>query len=281
MGRLDEAESVGHPAFSRDGKRVALTLFRGGTYGIGVYDLERGLLSPLPLTGDALRPTWTAEGDRLTFLSNAGGGYNLHSIPFDGSGRPQPLFPASQGYVNSPSSWSPDGRSLVYARPGDKTGWDLWLGVPGQEGGPKPLLVTPANESAPAVSPDGRSIAYQSDESGALEIYVRPFPQVEKRRELISRTGGTAPKWSRDGREIFYLSEQGLMRVPVTSARGSATLSFGQPSLALEMTGLLSFDVAPDGRTFAIARVPIERAAREIRVVINWLEELKLRVPTR
>ena len=95
-------------------------------------------------------------------------------------------------------------------------------------------------------------MAYQSDESGALEIYVRPFPQVEARRELISRSGGTAPRWSRDGTEIFYLSEQGLMRVPVAYARGgSAALSLGQPALALEMTGIGSFDIAPEtsGRT--------------------------------
>lgn len=170
----------------------------------------------------------------------------------------------------------------MYTRSGDKTGLDLWLGVPGQEPAPKPLLATAANESAPAFSPDGRFIAYQSDESGTLEIYVRPFPQVEARRELISRSGGTAPRWSRDGSEIFYVSERGLMRVPVASARGgSATLSLGQPSLALAMTGLTSFDVSPDGRTFAIARVPIEKAAKEIRVVINWFEELRRLVPRR
>ena len=282
VGRLDQTESVGFPAFSRDGKRVALTLFSGGAFGIGVYDLERRLLTPLPLAGDNIYPTWTREGDRVTFLSNAGGGYNYYSIPFDGGGRPQPLFSANQGYVDSISSWSPDGRSFVYTKSGDKTGLDLWIGVPGPEAAPKPLLATAANESAPAFSPDGRFIAYQSDESGALEIYVRPFPQVEARRELISRSGGTAPRWSRDGTEILYISEKGLMRVPVAYARGGfATLSLGQPSLALEMTGLTSFDIAPDGRTFAIARVPIEKAATEIRVVVNWFEELRRLVPGR
>jgi Tol biopolymer transport system component len=278
MGRLDEVQSVGLPAFSPDGRRVAVTLFKGGAWGIGVYDLERRLLTPFPLPGDNIYPTWTREGDRVMFLLNANGAYNYYSLTYDGGGRPQPLFSTDQGFAPSAPSWSPDGRSFVYAKSGDKTGWDLWLGISGQEA-PKPLLVTPANESAPAFSPDGRFVAYQSDESGALEIYLRPFPQVETRRELIFRSGGTAPKWSRDGREIFYVSEQGLMRVPVSYARGGGTLSVGQPSSALEMTGVTSSDISPDGRTFAIARVPIERAATEIRVVLNWFEELKRLVP--
>jgi eukaryotic-like serine/threonine-protein kinase len=281
VARLDEAESAGLPAFSPDGRRVALTLFRGGTFSIGVYDLERRLLTPLPLTGDNANPTWTRGGDRLTFMSNADGAYNYYSMPFDGSGRPQPLFSANQSFVPSTSSWSPDGRSFAYTKSGDKTGRDLWLGTASQPD-PKPLLVTAANESAPAFSPDGRFIAYQSDESGALEIYVRPFPQVGARRELISRSGGTVPRWSRDGTEIFYISEKGLMRVPVAPARGgSGTPAFGEPSLTLAMTGLTSFDIAPDGRSFAIARVPIEKAAKEIRVVLNWFLELRRLVPGR
>jgi eukaryotic-like serine/threonine-protein kinase len=282
VGRLDETESVGDPVFSPDGQRVALTLFKGGgAFGIGVYDLQRRLLTPLPLAGDNVLPTWTREGDRITFLSDAGGRYNYYSIPFDGGGRPQPLFSTYQGSVQSALSWLPNGRSFVYARSDDKTGRDLWLGTTGQPD-PKPLLATAANESAPTFSPDGRFIAYQSDESGALEVYVRPFPQVEERRELISRSGGTSPRWSRDGTEIFYVSEKGLMRVPVAPTRdGSGTLSFGEPSLALAMTGLTSFDTSPDGRSFAIARSPIEKAAKEIRVVLNWFEELRRLVPGR
>ena len=127
VGRLDQTESVGFPAFSPDGERVALTLFSGGAFGIGVYDLERRLLTPLPLAGDNIYPTWTREGDRVTFLSNAGGGYNYYSIPFDGGGRPQPLFSANQGYVDSISSWSPDGRSFVYAKSGTRPAWTSGL----------------------------------------------------------------------------------------------------------------------------------------------------------
>ena len=180
------------------------------------------------------------------------------------------------------SAWSPDGRHLVYVKSGEKTGWDIWIHSPGQEATPRPLIATPANERFPAFSPDGRFIAYQSNESGVYEIYVRPFPQVDARRELISRSGGTAPMWNRDGTELVYVSEKGLMKVPVAYGRGgAASLFLGQPSLALEMTGLTNFDISPDGRTFAIERVPIEKAAKEIHVVLNWFEELKRLVPTK
>jgi serine/threonine-protein kinase len=282
VARLDETESVAGPAFSPDGKRVALTLIKGGAFGIGVYDLERRLLAPLTLVGDNLNPTWTREGDKITFLSNKGGGYSHYSIPFDGSGRPEPLFPTDQGFAPTRSAWSPDGRHFVYVKSDAKTGSDIWIHTPGQEAAPRTLIATTANESSPVISPDGRFIAYQSDESGAVEIYVRPFPKIEARRELVSRSGGTAPTWSRDGTEIFYLSDKGLMKVPVANGRsGAPSLSLGPPSLALEMTGLENFDISPDGRTFAIERVPIEKAAKEIHIVLNWFEELKRLVPVK
>ncbi|HET9362590.1 MAG TPA: protein kinase, partial [Vicinamibacterales bacterium] len=283
--RLDEMVPVGDPAFSPDGKRVALTLYKGGTFGIGVYDLERHLLTPLPLAGDNLRPSWTMKGDRVTFVSNASGAYNYHSMPFDGSGAPEALFTpeqAAQGGLLASAVWSPDGRQLLYGKSGGKTGADIWIHTPGQKAAPKALIATGATESNPAFSPDGRFIVYQSDESGTVEVYVRPFPNVDASRELISRSGGTRPTWSREGTEIFYLSGKGMMRVPVTYGRGDASRpSFGQPSEALAMSGLSSFDVSPDGRMFAIERVPIEKAATEIRVVVNWFEELRRLVPAR
>jgi Tol biopolymer transport system component len=119
---------------------------------------------------------------------------------------------------------------------------------------------------------------YQSDESGTVEVYVRPFPDVDTRRELISRSGGRSPVWSPDGTEIFYVSDAGLMQTPVTS-KGEGFPSFGQPSLALEMSGINNFDVSPDGRAFAIERVPIEILAKEIHVVVNWFEELNRLAP--
>ena len=275
--RLDEMVETGDPVFSPDGTRVALTLYRGGTFGVGVFDLERNFLTPIALTGDNLNPTWTSDGDRVTFESNIDGEYSLYALQSDGSGMPEPLFSEAQGFSNVRSAWSPDDRHLVYDKEGEES-QDLWVYEPAEDTGPRPLMETAANEYAPAFSPDGRLIVYQSDESGTLEVYVRPFPDVDTRRELISRSGGRNPVWSPDGTEIFYVSDAGLMQTPVTS-NGEGFPSFGQPSLALEMSGIQNFDVSPDGRTFAIERWPIEILAKEIHVVVNWFEELNRLAP--
>jgi serine/threonine-protein kinase len=277
--RLDETQSVGAPAFSPDGARVALTLFRGGAYGVGVYDLARRLLTPVALTGDNSDAAWTRDGDRVVFISNAAGGYSYYSAAADGSGTPEPLFSSEQGYGATAPAWSPDGRHMLYVKSGGKTGYDIWDLPSGAQAEPKALIATASNESNPVFSPDGRFIAYTTDESGRPEVYVRPFPDVNSRRWLLS--SGRAVRWSRDGTEILYLTPKGLMKVPVTPARGEAPPSFGQPSLTLPLEGINSFDLSPDGKTIAIERVPIEKAAREIHVVVNWHEELKRLVPAR
>ena len=277
LSGLDETGATGDPVFSPDGTRVALTLYQGGAYGIGVFDIASGRLTPVALDRDNVAPSWTSAGDRITFVSNRDGDYNWYAMRADGSGTPEPLFAQSQGMSLTRSAWSPDGRYLAYGR-GSLRGSDIWLHEPGGAAEPHPLIMTAAIESAPAFSPDGRLIAYQSDESGAVEIYVRPFPETETRRDLISRSGGQRPVWSTDGSEVFYFAEDGVMRVPVT-AGADGVPRFGQPSLLFEMSGIRNFDGSPDGQSFAIERLPIETVAREIHVVLNWFEELKRLVP--
>jgi serine/threonine-protein kinase len=258
---------------------VALTLFRGGAYGVGVYDLARRLLTPVALSGDNSDPVWTREGDRVVFVSNAAGSYNYYSAAADGSGTPEPLFSSEQGYSGVPPAWSPDGRHMLYVKPSGKTGFDIWDRPSGEKAEPKALIATPSNESNPVFSPDGRFVAYTTDESGRSEVWVRPFPDVNSRRWLLS--GGRAMRWSRDGTEILYLTGQGLMKVAVTPARGEAPPAFGQPSLTLPLEGINTFDLSPDGKTIAIQRVPMEKAAREIHVIVNWFDELRRLVPAR
>ena len=226
--RLDEAGRTGSPSFSPDGTRLALVLLRGGFFGVGVFDIARRQVTPVALTRDNFGPSWTSSGDRVAFVSNRDGEYSWYASRSDGSGAPEPLFAEAQGWSLRRSAWSRDGRYVAYGRGGR----DIWV-VETRTSTGRPLIATPATELAPAFSPDGRFLAYQSDESGTAEVYVRSFPNVEARRDLISRSGGQLPVWSRDGKYIFYVSEGGLMQVSVTVV-AEGVPRFGQPSLVFE-----------------------------------------------
>ena len=279
--RLDGTLPVGDPAFSPDGGKVAVTLLTGGKWDVGVYDLERGELDRITFLGENMRPTWTPDGARLTYASNAEaeGSYTYYSINGDGSGRPERLFPSGQGVDFQRPAWSPDGAHLVYTASSEETGWDLWIVSPGQEPDPRPLLDTPADDTWCAFSPDGQFIVYESAQPGATDadIVVRPFPEVDDRQWRVA--AGRRPVWSGDGREILYVTDDGISRVTVDADAESTTLSLSRPSPLVDMPGVSSFDLSPNGESLAIHRLPVESAAREIRIVMNWFEELKERVP--
>jgi serine/threonine-protein kinase len=156
---------------------------------------------------------------------------------------------------------------------------------------PQPLVQTSYDELNPEFSPDGRWLAYESNESGRYEIYVRPFPNITGGRWLISTSGGTRPLWARNGHEIFYESSGALMRVPVMTG---STFAAGTPSKLFDAPyffgpGVVgrgrTYDVSPDGRRFLMIkeRSSVDEAAPSPRLIFvqNWREELKQRVPTR
>ena len=279
--RLDGTLPVGDPAFSSDGGKVAVTLLTGGKWDVGVYDLERGELDRITFLGENMRPTWTPDGARLTYASNAEaeGSYSYYSINGDGSGRPERLFPSGQSVDFQRPAWSPDGAHLVYTASSEETGWDLWIVSPGQEPDPRPLLDTPADDTWYAFSPDGQFIVYESAQPGATDadIVVRPFPEVDDRQWRVA--AGRRPVWCGDGREILYVTDDGISRVTVDADAESTPLSLSRPSPLVDMPGVSSFDLSPNGESLAIHRLPVESAAREIRIVMNWFEELKERVP--
>jgi len=154
------------------------------------------------------------------------------------------------------------------------------------EPGSTPLLQTPFNEQNADISSDGRWLAYQSDESGRPEVYVRPFPNVTLGRWQISRSGGSRPLWARDGRELFYLDID--RRLTVVPVEGRAGFSVGAPTTLFDtrpfgLSGLgRNFDVAPDGTRFLMVKdLPTPTDAKRLIVVENWLDELKRLVPTK
>jgi hypothetical protein len=179
-------------------------------------------------------------------------------------------------------SWSPDGKTLAFQDTGPETGWDIWLLPLEGERRPRAFLQTAANEGLPTFSPDGRFLAYVSDETGLNEVYVQPYPGPGGKWQL-STEGGTEPAWAVLGRELFYRDGDRMMAVEITT---EPAFSAAKPRLVFQgdyVRGAIytrGYDVTPDGRRFLMMKSSEpEAAATEIQFVTNWIEELKRRVP--
>jgi Tol biopolymer transport system component len=190
--------------------------------------------------------------------------------------------------MQQPRSFSPDGSLLVFQELHPETGYDIWT-LPMTKGAkPSPLLRTKFNEFQPKLSPpDGRWMAYVSDESGRDELWVRAFPSMDQKTQ-ISNDGGGEPAWSRDGRELFYVTTDNLAagcRLMAVNVSATQTFRAGTPRKLFEgpysITPVFgqSFDVSPDGKRFAMVKFEPEKPPTAIHVVLNWFEELKRRVP--
>jgi serine/threonine-protein kinase len=208
---------------------------------------------------------------------------NLYWISVDGSGAAESLAMSENAQV--PGSWSPDGQVLAFSEENPTTGWDIWVLRLGGDRQRQPLLQTPSNEQAPMFSPDGRWLAYQSDESGRDEVYVRAFPDSAGRSQ-VSTDGGSGPVWGRNGRELFYQNGDKMMAAAVQTQK--STFVAARPKLLFEghyetdvYPSYANYDVGLDGQRFLMIKTSEEeRAATQINVVLNWFEELKRRVPT-
>jgi serine/threonine-protein kinase len=267
------------PRLSPDGKRLAVTIFDDRAY-IWVYDLERDALTRLS-GADGYVPIWTPDGQRITYDSATGPAIIWQAV--DGSSTPEKV--TSTTAVNSaPSSWSPDGKWLAFNDALPKTRQDIWLLSLEGDRPARPLLQTPASEAGGVFSPDGRWIAYDSDESGRREAYVQPFPGPGAKWQ-VSTEGGSQVVWARNGREIFYRSDDKMMAVEVETEPSfrlsKAKLLFeGRYEYAAEWFGSTNYDVTPDGQRFLMIRSEEQPAPTRIRVVLNWAEELKAKVPS-
>ena len=270
------------PRLSPDGKRLAVAIGRE-SHDIWIYELDRGALTRLTFDGTNLNPLWTPDGDRVTFQSSREGPLQGFWIAADGSGTPERIMHGD--VVSWPSSWSPDGRHLAYVQYDSATVADIWLLALDGEKRPRPFLNTAFYEVSPVFSPDGRSIAYESNETGRYEVYVRRVSGRGKWQ--VSTEGGAEPLWSRDGKELFYRNGDKMMAV---SIQLEPEFKAGKPRVLFEgrfaspvspsLTGR-NYDVTPDGRRFVmIKESEQESASVQINVVLNWFEELKRLVPT-
>jgi len=266
-------------ALSPDDRQVALQI-EDGTHGIWIYDLGRTTLTPFVVTnGSSQAPLWTPDGRRIVYRGTRQGFRNLFSKAVDGTTGEERLT-TKAGRSQTPGSWSPDGQTLAFAE-SSPTG-DIWTLHLGQD--PRPLLATPDSEGDPRISPDGRWLAYQSNASGRSEVYVQPFPGPGA-RQTISVGGGSEPVWSPAGRELFYLDGDAMMAVEITTTPGfvaGAPRRLFQSGYKPSTTGSSAYAVSADGQRFLrIQSVQPEQPTTEIRVVLNWTEELKRLVPVR
>ena len=258
---------------SPDGSRVAYQVDGD----LWIHDFESSTNTRLTENGGSF-PVWAPGGSAITFSSNRAGGFDLYTRPVDVSGPPTLLLDVDDAVV--PGSWTPDGQTLVYYAVNGETQRDLWTLRIGED--PSPFLVTEFSESNPRLSPDGRWVAYASDQTGENRIYVKAFPDGGPAIP-VSTGPGTQALWSRDGQSIFYRTGNQVWEVGVQTNPGlkvgESRVLFDEPyMLSPANAGMQTYDVLPDGQQFLM--VSELQTSAELTVVLNWFEELKARVPT-
>ncbi len=274
------AEPQGYetPRISPDGTRLAITIDESGGGDVWIYDLEREILTRLTFDpAEDHYPVWTPDGQRIVFdSSRVGGGHNLFWKAADGTGQVERLTTSPNN--QTAHSFSPDGKRLVFRE--TATGELQVLSMEGERTS-QPLFQSQFNENRGTISLDGHWIAYESDESGRTEIYVRPFPNVEEGKWQISRDGGTEPVWAPRGQELFYRNGEAMM---VVGIKTEPTFTAGSPVVLFTGRftiggGIVNYDISPDGQRFLMIK-EAEGSTGQINVVLNWFEELKRLVPT-
>jgi serine/threonine-protein kinase len=295
---LEEPRTYVEARVSPNGQAVVMTELTGSNWDVWVYDIARGTRTRLTFSDGIEGPAvWSPDSTELIYTSDEDGSDDLYRKRADGSGSVTQL--TTENFPIYVSDWSPDGRYVIglVAAPEDaERGWrrgaDLgYLDLESDE--PiQPYLASDFGESEASFSPDGRWVAYQSNESGSTEVYVRPFPPSEGRWQ-ISDAGGGYPRWAKEGSRLFYRSDSGIMSVTYTGSGDSFSASkprlvsdgqfLGGPGgLVVDGSTFADYDVAPDGRLLlfpgsdeAISDV------RLARVVVNWFPELRRLAPPR
>ena len=261
------------PRLSPNGSRLAVTRadVRQKATDIWIYDVDGSSMNRLTYDGQSTTPAWTSDGARLAYSAFGKGPSRLFTKNADGSGSPQPL---SEGAVRFPYAWFDRNTKLIFSelRNGQL---DLAMVDNLSSNGDRVLLSSPANETRPDVSPDGRWLAYTSNESSRDEIYVRPMADVESGKWQVSTDGGHSPIWLSGGRELVYRAPGRMMSVAI---RPGETFRFDAPRTLfadtyVNDTGGRSYDVASDGRFLMLSDEA--NSTDEIHLIVNWFEELR------
>lgn len=264
VDRLGEPTEEGEFSLSPDGRLVAFT--SGGE--LWIRDLARGTVGRLTFDRrDAASPLWSPDGSKIVFAAGPDKGItSLQVVSVNGSGSPQLLLTKPQAVV--PEDWSRDGRFLVFTQR-DQEGKETVSMLP-MEGDRKPTpLLQGANGAR--LSPDGRWLAYVSQETGRKEVYIQSFPPGNG-KWMISNQGGARPEWRHDGKELYYLQSRQLM---ATEIRGGPTLETSAPQPLMEMPDSEGYAVSPDGQRFLVSMPLHEGPPEPIHVILNWTAEVQ------
>jgi serine/threonine-protein kinase len=271
-------------ALSPDGKQVAVRILSSSGAGsdIWIADLARKVYTRLTSTGLATDPIWTPDGTRVCYENQD----SLLCQPADGSAAATPVL--TKPDFSTVSALSPDGASILLTTTSDKTGFDLWLAPNKPPYTATPLIASSSNDDSPAISPNGKWLAYASEESGTDEIYVRPFPAVDQGRWQVSTAGGLGPRWSKDGRELcFFATRTAGSNIALTlmaaKVQPGATFQTAPPEVVAQLPlGTRGYDTGPDGRFIISAPAGstgpgVSMQRQSIAVVQNWPDILKTR----
>ena len=268
---LDDVRDYRYPRFSSDGRKVAVVVSSDATSDIWVYDRADRTLQKLTTAGDASVPEWSPDGKRLLFRRTRDGRNEIWWQPADGSGAAEALY---QGEPVNEALISPDARWLIFrTAPQSRYLRDILVRPMAGDTTPRVLVGSPSQESHPRVSPDGRWLAYQSNDAGGFQVYVRPFPN-EGGRTQVSTAGGAEPLWSHSGSQLYFRAADGIIAVSVSTTptfamRERKTVFAGGSESDLTHQ---NYDVSPDGRLLMIQSVGGEA---QLVLVQGWGHELR------
>jgi serine/threonine-protein kinase len=271
---------------SPDGRRIANGIYAttttiGSPQDIWIFDTERKIKTRITFGGSNGSPIWTPDGRRITYGATVDGKSGIYGVQADGSGKPEQLLATDS--PATPSSWSPDNKFLLYSQSVDKKPSRIWV-LPvsgGVSGKPYPLHDTQSYEAGGEISPDGHWVAYESADTGQVEVYVQPFPGPGG-RERVSTQGGDSVRWGHNGKELYYRLISGEGAIMEVDIQTSPQLHLGLPKAITKGVFGTTFDTAPDGKKFLVELVGgADPGGRRMVGIDNWFEELKRRVPVK
>jgi serine/threonine protein kinase len=283
LGHAGEPTGRDELALSPDGTRVAEgRVDEHGTWGVWMLDLERGVNTRLSFDAGGGSATWSPDGTQIVYAPGGGLSADLYRKPANGAGQGDVLLHSEA--IKTPDDWSRDGRFIIYMQREKNAGTSLWVLPLQGDRKPVPYLVTQFNEGQAQFSPDGHWVVYTSNESGTKEVYVQPFPVPSGGKWVVSNGGGSQPRWSRDGKELFYFApDRMLMQVSVTATGGTFQPGVPKPLFRAAILGgtgaapgmAWRWDISPDGKRFLMDTALEESTATPVTVVLNWQSAVK------